>query len=194
MLGVLYLNPHGLQRGPGGCEVFLMACPVIGEHSPCDLVISVPLDGPAAIQKVLPRVIAAQRQEVPSLGHLFNADVPRSHWNQTNIHVAWENIEMLFLYYMHLTFLHLKSCSSKGYMWNMSLTALHTGLIFCSDELALFFLLSYPIPRSPQRSSSRSHRSSRCPGTCRSDPPQRWSRFQNHSRYSANRDTQCILK
>lgn len=65
-----------------------MSRPLVCENCPSCLVLAVPLDRPAAVQEVLVRVVASKRKEIPSLGHLLDADVAGSLWDQTDVDIT----------------------------------------------------------------------------------------------------------
>lgn len=90
-----YLNPQWFCGGPRRRQVLQVSCPLIGEHRPGCLVLSVPLDRPAAVQEILAGVVTSQRQEIPGFGHLLNTDVPGSLWDQSDVYVAWGTLGFL---------------------------------------------------------------------------------------------------
>lgn len=65
-----------------------MSRPLVREHRPGGFVLAVPLDGPAAVQEVLVRVVASERKEIAGLGHLLYADVAGSFGNQADVDIA----------------------------------------------------------------------------------------------------------
>lgn len=67
-----YLNPQQLGCGARRRQVFQLPCPLVGEHSSCCLILSVPLNRPASIQKILAGVITSQHQEIASFCHFLN--------------------------------------------------------------------------------------------------------------------------
>lgn len=74
-----------------------MSRSLVGEDGPCCLVVAVPLDGPAPVQKVLVGVVAAQSQEVSSFSHFLDADVPGPLRYQPNVNVPWEKGKLSLL-------------------------------------------------------------------------------------------------
>lgn len=83
-----YLYPQWFHGGTRRRQVLQVSCPLVREHRPSCLVLAIPLDRPAAVQEVLVGVVASKRKEIPSLGHLLNADVAGSLWDQTDVYIT----------------------------------------------------------------------------------------------------------
>lgn len=84
----LHLYPQWFRGGTRWRQVLQVSCPLVREHRPSGFVLAVPLDGPAAIQEVLERVVASERKEIAWLGHLLDADIAGSFGNQADVDVA----------------------------------------------------------------------------------------------------------
>lgn len=85
----IYLNPQRLHGWSRRRQVLQLPRPLVRKHRPRCFVLSVPLDRPAAVQEVSVWGVASQSQEVSGFSHLLDADVPRSFWDQPDVHVAW---------------------------------------------------------------------------------------------------------
>lgn len=83
-----HLYPQRFHGGTRRRQVLQVSRPLISEHRPGGFVVAVPLDGPAAVQEVLVRVVASQRKEIAGLSHLLDADVAGSFGNQANVDVT----------------------------------------------------------------------------------------------------------
>lgn len=58
-VGQSYLNPQWFHSGPWRRQILQVPRPLVGEHCPCCLVLSIPLNRPAAIQKILVGVVTS---------------------------------------------------------------------------------------------------------------------------------------
>lgn len=64
-----------------------MPRPLIGEYRPRCLVVPIPLDRPAPIQKVFVGVVAPESQEISSFSHFLDTDIPGPLWYQSNVNI-----------------------------------------------------------------------------------------------------------
>lgn len=67
-----------------------MARPLIGEYCPCCLVVAIPLDRPAPVQKVFVGVVAPESQEISSFSHFLDTDIPGPLGYQSDVNVSWK--------------------------------------------------------------------------------------------------------
>lgn len=85
-----YLNPERFGGGPRRRQVLQVPCPLIGEYCPRCLVVTIPLDRPAPVQKVFVGVVTPESQEISSFSHFLDADIPGPLGNQSNVNVSWK--------------------------------------------------------------------------------------------------------